>query len=174
MKKALLVALSAMLVLSSFFFTGSVSTASAKDFNIMEFNTMVGLPRPYTGATNAIRTVPGGGLPWVIRFAQGQLKSNGKLELTVRGLVIDPNDPTAITRGVAGTNPSPSFKVIVSCLSSDADGNPTTVNVSSALFPATAAGNAQIEDTLSLPQPCIAPIIFVTNPGGAWFAATGF
>ena len=59
-------------------------------------------------------------------------------------------------------------------MSKDADGNPTTVNVSTGLFPADAAGNSEIEETLSLPSPCIAPIIFVTNPGGAWFAATGF
>ena len=31
-----------------------------------------------------------------------------------------------------------------------------------------------ISDTIVLPQPCIAPIVFVTSPGGAWFAATGF
>jgi hypothetical protein len=27
--------------------------------------------------------------------------------------------------------------------------------------------------TVSLPSPCIAPIVFVTAPTGAWFAATG-
>jgi len=26
---------------------------------------------------------------------------------------------------------------------------------------------------LELPQPCIAPIVFVTSPGGAWFSITG-
>jgi hypothetical protein len=35
-------------------------------------------------------------------------------------------------------------------------------------------GNAEIEAQLTLPQPCIAPLIFVTSPGGAWFAATGY
>jgi len=40
--------------------------------------------------------------------------------------------------------------------------------------PASAGGgNASIEANLSLPQPCIAPIVFVTTPSGAWFAATG-
>jgi hypothetical protein len=47
-------------------------------------------------------------------------------------------------------------------------------------FPATTGlasaggGNAKIEADLSLPSPCIAPIIFVTSAGGSWFAATGF
>ncbi|MBI5838950.1 MAG: hypothetical protein HZB19_02500 [Chloroflexi bacterium] len=173
MKKFFLVTL-AMGLLSTVLFTGSVSTAAAKESKILEFDTMIGVPRPYTGATNAIHGVPGGGLPWVVGFAEGELKANGKLEVKVRGLVFDPNDPDVIARGIGGTNTVPNFKAIVSCMSKDADGNPTTVNVSTGLFPADAAGNSEIEETLSLPSPCIAPIIFVTNPGGAWFAATGF
>ena len=185
MKKFLLVSLSTIMFLSAFF-VGSVSSATAKESKILEFDTMVGVPRPYTGAANAIRGIPGGGLPWVIGSAEGELKASGKLEIKVSGLVIDPNDPAAIAAGRAGTNPSPTFKAIVSCLSKDAAGNPTTVNVSTDPFPATTGaasaggGNAEIEATVLLPQPCIAPIIFVTspasatNPTGSWFAATGF
>lgn len=46
-------------------------------------------------------------------------------------------------------------------------------------FPASVAtatdpgGDAKIEAKLVLPQPCIAPLVFVTSPGGAWFATTG-
>jgi len=172
--KKLFQAILAALLLTAVFFAGSGSAANAKDSNVLEVKSMVGVPRPYTGATNAIRGVPGGGLPWVVAFAEGELKSDGKIEVTVRGLLIDPNDPAAIAAGRAGTNPSPNFKAIVSCLSKDAAGNPTTVNVSTGLFPADAAGNSKIEDMVSLPQPCIAPIIFVTSPTGSWFATTGF
>lgn len=171
MKKTLLVSLIVMLVLSTSFFTG---LATAKEAKILEFGTMIGVPRPYTGTTNAIRGVPGGGLPWVVASAEGELSANGRLEITVLGLVLDPNDPAVIASGRAGINPSPTFKAIVSCLSKDAAGNPTTVNVSTGLFPADSAGNSHIEETLTLPQPCIAPIIFVTSGGGSWFAATGF
>ena len=174
MKKIFLVSTAMLLVLSTSFFAGSASTATAKEAKTLEFGTMVGVPRPYTGTANPIRTVPGGGLPWVVASAEGELKANGKLEIQVSGLVLDPNDPDVIESGRAGTNPSPNFKAIVSCLSKDAAGNPTTVNVSTGLFPADAAGNSEIEAKLSLPQPCIAPIIFVTNPNGSWFAATGF
>jgi hypothetical protein len=140
---------------------------------ILEFDTMVGVPRPYTGATNAIRGVPGGGLPWVVDSATGELRVDGRLEVEVEGLVIDPADLAAIAAGVAGTNPVPNFMAIVSCLSKDAGGNAITANVQTGLFPADAAGNSEIEDTVSLPEPCIAPIVFVTSPTGAWFAATG-
>ncbi len=172
MKKLYMVMLAVVLVLSALAFNGSV--ASAKETKIMEFSTMTGVPRPYTGSANMIRGLSGGGLPWVIGFAEGELKANGKIELKVRGLLIDPNDPAAIAAGRAGTNPSPNMKVIVSCLSKDDSGTPTTVNVSTELFPVDANGNGKVEDKVGLPQPCIAPIIFVTSSTGAWFAATGF
>jgi len=71
-----------------------------------------------------------------------------------------------------------SCKAIVSCQSVVA-GAAAVVNVESPLAPATVGaasaggGNATIEATLTLPSPCIAPIVFVTSPTGAWFAATG-
>ena len=174
MKKLFPVALAMVLVFSMVFFAGSTTAVTALGTNLLEFSQMTGVPRPYTGAANAIRGIPGGGLPWVISSATGELKSNGKLEVVVMGLLIDPKDPAAIAAGRAGTNPSPTFKATVSCLSKDASGNPMTVNVSTAAFPADAMGNATIEGMLSLPMPCIAPIIFVGSPAGAWFASTGF
>lgn len=174
MKKIFLITVVVLLVLSTSLFAGAVVTATAKEAKILEFGTMIGVPKPYTGATNSIRGVPGGGLPWVVASAEGELKANGKLEIKVLGLVLDPNDPDVIASGRAGTNPSPNFKAIVSCQSKDAAGNPTIVNVSTGLFPADAAGNSEIEAKISLPKPCIAPIIFVTSPTGSWFAATGF
>lgn len=174
MKKFMFVTLALIMLISTFLFGGSVHRASADESKVLEFNTMVGVPRPYTGATNAIRGVPGGGLPWVIAFGKGKLSPDGNVDVMVRGLLIDPNDPAAIAAGRAGTNPSPNFKVIVSCLSKDANGAAVTVNESTGLFPADAEGNAHIKDWVALPNPCIAPIVFVTSPTGAWFASTGF
>jgi hypothetical protein len=175
MKKLILVTLVMVLALSAFSFSGTASRASADESKLLEFNSMIGVPRPFTrGNGNAIRGVDGGGLPWVIAFGKGKVSPEGKVDVLVRGLVFDPNDAGAIAAGVAGRNTVPNFKVIVSCLSKDAEGNATTVNVSTGLFPADEAGNAHIKDNVSLPKPCIAPILFVTSPGGAWFAATGF
>lgn len=173
MKKFSVVSVLVILTLGIAFLFSLSGFVAARQTTLMEFNSMAGVPRPYTGSTNAIRGVPGGGLPWVIGYGQGELSARGKLEVTVSGLVLDPNDAVVISRGLGGTNPSPSFKAVVSCLSKDANGAPVTVNVSSGLFPADAMGNAHIEDQLTLPSPCIAPIIFVTNPAGAWFAVTG-
>jgi hypothetical protein len=139
---------------------------------ILRTQTMVGLPAAYTGTKAPIRGINGGGLPWVIGAARADLSQGGWLELKVKDLVIDPNDPTAIARGLAGTNPSATFRAVVSCLTADG----TTRNVQSDAFPATTGlggGDAEVELQLSLPDPCIAPILFVTSPGGAWFATTG-
>lgn len=149
-------------------------SAGNRDDKILEFDTMVGVPRPFTGGDNAIRGVPGGGLPWVIDKGVGELRTNGHIRVKVEGLVIDPNDPQAIAVGRAGTNPVSDFKAIVSCLSKDGMGNTLIVNEETDLFPADEEGNSEIRDNVDLPDPCIAPIIFVTSPGGSWFSATGF
>ena len=139
---------------------------------ILRAQTLVGVPLAYTGTQAPIRGVNGGGLPWVVDFGRVELSQGGWIEVKVKGLVIDPDDPTAISRGVAGTNPSATFRVLVSCLTISGG----TANVLSDPFPATTglgAGNADAELQLTIPDPCIAPIVFVTSGGGAWFASTG-
>ena len=168
MKKYVLMALAITLALAVVFMGGQFSQATAKEPKILEFDTMVGLPQAFTGAQNPIRGVNGGGLPWAIGSSHGELKASGKLEIDVQGLVFADGPNT-------GKNTVPNFRAIVSCLKSDGG----VENVTSGLFPATqgsaleGGGNAKIEANLTLPQPCIAPIVFVTSPGGAWFAATG-
>lgn len=140
--------------------------AGPREDKILEFDTMVGVAAPYTGSTNPIRGVPGGGLPWALDSAQGELRTSGKLEIRVSGLVFAAGPNT-------GINTVANFRAIVSCLSRDSLGQPTVVNRSTDNFPANSAGDAYIEAMLELPTPCIAPIVFVTSPGGSWFAATG-
>ena len=169
MKKLLLAALSAFLFLSAFF-AGSISTATAKESKILEFDTMVGVPAGLTGTQSqaALRGINGGGIPWTLTSAYGELKASGKLEVEVQGLVLAAGANT-------GSNPSPVFRALVSCLKSDG----SFQNILTDAFPATTGpassggGNSTIETTVALPQPCIAPIVFVTSNSGSWFAATG-
>jgi hypothetical protein len=174
MRKNALLLLSCVVLVVGLLAAGPASMATGHGSKILKFHTMVGVPRPYTDPVNAIRGVPGGGLPWVIDSAKGELQVDGEVEVDVEGLVLDPNDQDVIDAGLAGTNPVPSFKAIVSCLSTDAAGNAVTSNVETGLFPASTSGDSEIEDTVDLPDPCIAPIVFVTSPGGQWFASTGF
>jgi hypothetical protein len=170
MKKFMQVVLATML-LSSLFFAGSTSNATAQELKILEFDTMIGVPAGLTGTQSQapLRGISGGGIPWMIGSAKGELSVSGKLEIEVQGLVFaaGPN---------IGKNTVTSFRAIVSCVTS----NGSFQNILTDAFPATTGlaseggGNAKIETNVDLPQPCIAPIVFVTSPGGSWFAATGF
>ncbi|HEX9386631.1 MAG TPA: hypothetical protein VF918_09970 [Anaerolineales bacterium] len=166
MKRLFSVSLSVFLLLSTFF-AGSATSAAAKEPKILEFDTMVGIPAGLTRDQSQapLRGINGGGVPWVIADASGELRANGHLEISVQGLVL----------ATTGSNPSATFRGLVSCVKSDG----TFDNILTDPFPATTGlasaggGNAKIEADVVLPQPCIAPIIFVTSGTGSWFAATG-
>jgi hypothetical protein len=150
----------------------AIPAAAGGGRTILRSQVLVGLPAAYTGTQAPIRGVNGGGLPWVLDFGRVELAQGGWLDLKVKGLVIDPDDPTAIERGLGGVNPSATFRVIVSCLTASGG----TQNVTSDPFPASSGlggGDADASFQLAIPDPCIAPIVFVTSAGGAWFASTG-
>jgi hypothetical protein len=142
--------------------------ASAGTSNILKAETMVGVPQAFTGTQAPLRGLNGGGIPWMLSDAKVVLTSDGHLTVKVEGLVL-------AAGASAGTNPISSFRAIVSCLQSDT----TVLNVSTDPFPATTGaasaggGNAKFEGDVTLPDPCIAPIVFVTSTGSAWFASTG-
>jgi hypothetical protein len=136
---------------------------------MLEWKTMVGVPTALTGTQVPpipIRGINGGGVPWNLTSAKGLLRTNGRLEIKVDGLVL----------ATTLSNPASAFKATVSCLTDTG----ATMNVSTVdSFPATlglasaGGGDARIEARLELPHPCIAPIVFVTSTGGSWFAITG-
>jgi hypothetical protein len=154
-------------VVSVLGFTASANTPGT----VLKFDTMAPVTGPYVGTANPIRTVPGGGFPWMIRAGTGSLKSDGHLLVHVRGLVLADQSP--VPPALQGTNPIPDFEAIVSCQSIGGDGSAVITNVATGQFPASTAGDSDINATLSLPSPCIAPIVFVASPSGSWFAATG-
>ncbi len=163
-------ALAVTLLFISVFVMPAAPAASAREAAVLQFNTMVGLPATLTGTQSqvALRGISGGGLPWTLTSARGSLSASGHLKVSVTGLVLaaGPN---------AGSNPIAFFRALVSCVNSDG----TFSNILTAPFPATTGsvasggGDSEIETDVALPEPCIAPIVFVTSPTGAWFAATG-
>jgi hypothetical protein len=139
------------------------AAGSAAPATVLKANTIVGVTGPYVGATNPIRGVGGGGIPWNIAEGTVVLGAGGHLDIKVQGLVL----------ATTGANPVTTFRGLVSCQTIDEAGEAAVVNVSTDPFPASTTGNSKIAATLALPDPCIAPIVFVTSPGGSWFAATG-
>ncbi len=137
---------------------------------ISEAKVLAPVQEPYTGAANAIRGVPGGGLPWEITRGKIELSSSGRLEAKIKGLVLARRAPVPVER--QGVNPAAQFKAIVSCQGTVA-GAAAVVNVESPLVAATATGDAEIEAKLTLPSPCYAPIVFVASATGSWFAVSG-
>jgi hypothetical protein len=143
------------------------AAAESKGRTILAFHTMAPVTGAFVGApTNPdggvpIRGIHGGGLPWRIDAASGELRANGRLRVRVRGLVLAGGPPNLI-----GTNPIKTFRAIVSFENADP--------IFTAPVPASATGDAEIETFVDLPSPGFAPIIFVgPGPARAWFAVTG-
>jgi hypothetical protein len=105
----------------------------------------------------------------VIDRGRGSLEADGRLEIRVKGLVLARRAP--VPAALQGTNPVARFRAIVNCLtpaSPDIGENAVTDEV-----PASPQGDARFRTRVALPDPCIAPIVFVTSPTRAWFATTG-
>jgi len=133
--------------------------------DVLEFDVMTPVVAPFTGSDHPIRGVNGGGVPWQIDRGRGKLSSDGRLKIRVEGLVLVSS----------GQNPVQMFRGVVNCLTT---GSPEVgVNLATAPVPASSDGDATIKATVDLPDPCVAPIVFVTSGTGAapgnWFAATG-
>ena len=158
------------LVLAAALVVPALGSGGSDGRKVLDFDALAGVSEPFTGNTNPIRGVSGGGLPWEIDQGKGTLRSDGRLRIEVEGLVLARRAP--VPANLQGTNPITNFKAIVSCLT-PGGGATTPTNVETGLVPATTTGNAEIEATVNLPSPCFAPIVFVTSPTGAWFAVTG-
>jgi hypothetical protein len=148
----------------------SLGLGSGDGRKVLEARVLAPVTEPYTGAANPIRGVPGGGLPWQIAEGRVDLRSDGRLDVEVEGLVLAERAP--VPPALQGTNPIPQFKAIVSCQTT-VNGLAAVSNVSTAPFDASSAGDAETETSVDLPTPCFAPIVFVASAGGAWFAVTG-
>lgn len=152
---------------------GVAASAGPGPSTVLKFATMTPVTGPYVGTSNPVRGVVGGGLPWILTAGTGSLKGDGHLLVTVRGLVLAKNSP--VPPALQGINPFPDFRALVSCQSIGAGNTATITNVSTGNFRADTAGDSTISAQVSLPKPCIAPIVFVTGPTGtdAWFSVTG-
>lgn len=165
MKRSSLAGLGALALIAAVALTvPGLSSGGGDGRKVISSAVLAPVTGPYVGSP-VIRGVSGGGLPWRLGSGSVDLRADGRLHVGVEGLVFaaGPNE---------GRNTIPAFKAIVSC-QTIGNGAATVANVSSAAFPASAAGDAEIDATVSLPSPCVAPIVFVTSPTGAWFAVTG-
>jgi len=134
-------------------FAGATSVAAASGQKIVDAG-FIGLPAPGT----VVAGVAGAGHAWAIAGGNAKLFADGRVKLSVEGLVLTPE----------GTNPVANGRVIVSC-----NGGGAGNIVMSDLVPLSVPdGNAEFKGQLSIPSPCLDPVVFFGSPGGAWFAAS--
>jgi hypothetical protein len=111
--------------------------------------------------------VPPGGASWSLAEGSTRLRSNGRFELQVEGLVL-----TAL--GNAG--PITGIAASVFC---GADATSTTPAAMTGVVPLSSDGDAEIETRLSLPSTCLVPVVLVQPVRGtallnAYIAIEGF
>jgi hypothetical protein len=116
--------------------------------------------------TVPIRGVPPGGVAWALSGGTVRLSSAGRLSLEVEGLVITGTN----TKLDGTTGPVTAIVAALTC-----EGTSPTI-VSSTPVPLSSRGNAAIEQRITLPATCLAPIVLVraNSSSGPWIAATGF
>ncbi|MEA2654759.1 MAG: hypothetical protein QOI23_124 [Chloroflexota bacterium] len=154
-RKAFAIALSALGLLA----LGSATVLAHDDHRILRFSSMTPVAGAAVGPAVNDRGLVGGGKAWAITSGTGSVSRDGRVMVSVSGLVI----PEA-----GNVNPLKQFKAIVSCVTQ----HHMVVNLSTGLFDATPTGNSTISDTVALPRHCGHPLVFVTSPGGAWFAVS--
>ena len=102
--------------------------------------------------------VSAGAAPWVLQRGEVRLKGDGKLNLSVKGLVI-PNPPGDGTPGPVNT--------ISASLYCGADSDTTAADTTQQV-PIDRRGNARIRDrSFNVPATCLAPVILVHPNGDA-------
>jgi hypothetical protein len=119
------------------------------------------LPGPPT-----IHGVNAGGAPWVLRSGEIRIRRGGRFQVRVRGLVI-PNPPGDNTPGPVNT--------ISASLYCGADTDMTAA-ATTGQVPLSRSGNARIDQHVTLPSTCLAPIVLVHPNGltGIYIATSGW
>ena len=105
--------------------------------------------------------VASGGAPWVVGQGSASLSPGGSIEVQVSGLLIGPGGPPSLV-GTVG----PVQMVAASLVCGGSGG---LVGASTSAVFINASGNAHIEDTITVPASCLAPVVLVRifNPAGA-------
>lgn len=109
----------------------------------------------------AIHGIVPGGVPWVLDRGSVRLKTDGELDVRLRGLVI----PSLGTAGPVAT--------VSASLLCGADTAPAATT---AAVPLSSAGDAELETTIAVPTVCLAPSV-VVHPNGnvkAYIAVSGW
>jgi len=131
------------------------------DDRLVRFDGGIGVvPARVGGVANTVRGVNPGGQPWVISRLSADVRTDGRISVDGRGLLIAGGD-------TIGTNAGQSVRARLFC------GQGTGTPFDSELVPLDANGDFRIDGQLSgvPPEPCDRPVLLIVGGGGNWFAA---
>ncbi len=137
--------------------TGIPAAALAED-SLARFEGGIGSqPLRSGGAANAVHGVNPGGIPWVIAQLSANVKTDGRISVAGRGLLLGGGNNVGNTGGQ-------SVRARLVCGGAFHD---------SALVPLEPDGDFRIDDVLlpAPPVPCATPVLLIVSGGGNWFAA---
>lgn len=129
------------------------------DDRVVRFDGGIGvIPLSANAAPNVVQGVQPGGQPWVISRLSADVRSDGRVSVDGRGLLL------AGGNGI-GTTGGQSVRALLFC----AGAQP----VNSDLVPLEPNGDFRIDGMLSAPpaDPCASPVLLVVSANGRWFAA---
>jgi hypothetical protein len=132
--------------------------AASAQAPLVRFDSGIGVIPLRAGALpNTVRGVNPGGIPWVISRLTVDIKTDGRISVDGRGLLLAGGD------GI-GTNGNQSVRARLFC---------GAVMSDSALVPLEPNGDFLIDGSLAPvpPFPCTNPVLLIVNTGNAWFAA---
>ena len=132
--------------------------AASAQAPLVRFDSGIGaIPLRAGGTPNTVRGVNPGGVPWVISRLTADIKTDGRISVDGRGLLLAGGD------GI-GTNGNQSVRARLFCGSVMSD---------SVLVPLEPNGDFSIDGSLAPvpPNPCTNPVLLIVNTGNAWFAA---
>ena len=132
--------------------------AASAQAPLVRFDSGIGVNPLRAGpAPNTVRGVSPGGIPWVISRLTADIKTDGRISVDGRGLLLAGGD------GI-GTNGNQSVRARLFCGSVMSD---------SVLVPLEPNGDFSIDGSLAPvpPTPCTNPVLLIVNTGNAWFAA---
>jgi hypothetical protein len=131
---------------------------------LLAFGSLYGVDGPFLNVPYPANGVAGDEAAWIVGPSAGSLTTDGHLKISVRGLIFADGRP----------NDEATFRALVTCVTDDGT-NIGTASVLSPGFPASPAGNSNIDAHLRLPNPCIDPIVMIlAGSEDKWFAVNGF
>src|SRR4051794_11629895 len=86
MRKIIGAGIAALVLLLALMAGATASGSGGKD--VLDWDVMAPVDGPFVGTGTPVRGVPGGGLPWELDRARGELRSDGRLKVRVEGLVL--------------------------------------------------------------------------------------